>query len=74
MIRKTHVGIPEIIKSKKGDESLISDWVIAKLEDGSVIEAYFHIIHGWMTKGGSFGDFIYGYIPLTKNVVSWHYK
>jgi hypothetical protein len=63
---KIHCTSGDVIR-----DDLISDLVIAILEDGSKISAYYHFYHNWMIKGDVIGNFKYGYIQLDKDVVSW---
>ena len=55
-------------------EDIITDWYDVILEDNSIVRSYYHKFHGWMVKREAIGDFIYGYIPLTKKVISYNEK
>ncbi len=63
--------LPEMLpRDKKDGTRLISAWVEAQIEDGTIIDAYYHFHHGWMKRGEVEGDCIFGYVP-TNGIKKW---
>lgn len=52
-------------------DDLISEWYNVTTEDGEIIKAYYHLMHGWMVKGETQGLFKYGYVSIGNKVIKW---